>query len=149
MELRSIVELFEKVGARCRKLRRKPIYECWKNGVKATILPGNIVIRSEGEFRLEYSDFTPEGYWYEKDFFDDLKEAIGAKSAYLDFPSASSADIVLEFDPDKAEKAAMVFKKMAEHEMWAAVTNIRGELRLYKNGKPVSADEWLKVLKEQ
>ena len=148
MELRSIVKLFERVGAKCRKLRKRDVYECWRNDVKATISPDKIEIRTIGEFRLEYSDFSPEGYLYEKDFFEDLKEATGAKTAYLDFPECSQADIVLEYDPDKAEKAARVFKKMAEHEMWAAVTNIRGELRLYKDHNVAKPDDWLSVLEE-
>ena len=148
MELRSIVKLFERVGAKCRKLRGKPVYECWRNDIKATISPEKIEIRSIGEFRLEYSDFTPEGYLYEKDFFEDLKEATGAKTAYLDFPGDIRADIVLEYDPDKAERAAKIFKKMAEHEMWAAVTNIRGELRLYKDHDVAKPDDWFSVLEE-
>lgn len=116
MELRSIVKLFERVGAKCRKLRGKPVYECWRNDVKATISPKKIEIRSIGEFRLEYSDFSPEGYFEESDFFRDLKEVTGAKTAYLDFPGDIRADIVLEYDPDKAERVARVFKNFLRAE---------------------------------
>lgn len=54
LELRSIVKLFERVGAKCRKLRRRNVYECWKGDVRAVITEDRIKISSIGGFRTEY-----------------------------------------------------------------------------------------------
>jgi len=148
MSLRSIVRLFERVGASCRKLRGRNVYECWKGDVVARITPELITVRSIGELRLEYSDFAPRGYLIEESFFRDLREVTGARSAYLDFPGSYSADIVLEFGLDEAERAVEAFRKMAEHGMWGAATNIHGELMLYKDEEAVDAKEWLKTFEE-
>lgn len=143
VELRSIVRLFERVGAKCRKLRRRNVYECWKGDVTAKITEDGITIVSPGEFRIWYSEFrTSEGI-PDRDFLESLKSVTGARDVELDIPS--ELNLELKFDLDKADKAARVFNKMAEENLWVAVTNIEGELRLIRNGEQVSVDEWLKA----
>jgi len=146
-QLRSIVRLFEKVGAKCRKLRRKNIYECWKGDVTARISEEGITIVSPGEFRIWYSEFTTADGVSENDFLRDLKEVTGADSADIEIP-CGELSLKLGFSLDKAEKAVRVFKKISDNDMWVAVTNIRGELRLIKRGEPVSVDEWLKAFED-
>jgi len=46
---------------------------------------------------------------------------------------------------DRADDAVRVFDKIAEENLWVAVTNLEGELRLLKGEKPVSLDEWLEA----
>ena len=147
MELRSIVKLFERVGAKCRKLRRKNIYECWRGDVTARITEEGITIVSPGEFRIWYSEFATEEGVSERDFLRDLKEVTDADSTDIEIP-CGELSLKLGFSLDKAEKAALVFKKISDNDMWVAITNMRGELRLIKKGKSVSVDEWLRTFKE-
>ena len=146
VELRSVVRLFEKVGAKCRKLRRRNVYECWKDDITATISEEGITVVSPGEFRIWYSEFrTEEGYW-EKEVLDKLREITGARDAEIDIP-CGSFKLKLKFDLDKAVDAAHVFNRMAEEDLWAAITNIVGELRLIRRGEQVSTEEWLEGFK--
>ena len=142
VKLGSVVRLFEKVGAKCRKLRRRNVYECWKGDVTATISEDGITIVSPGEFRIWYSEFRTYDGYDEDEVLRRLKEITGAEDVDIDIP-CDSLTLKLKFDMDKAADAANVFNKMAEEDLWVAITNIEGELRLIRNGEQASVDEWL------
>ena len=146
VELRRIVRLFEKVGAKCRKLRRKNVYECWKGDVEATISEDGITIVSPGEFRIWYSEFRTYDGYDENEVLRRLKEITGAKDVDVEIP-CDTLQLKLKFDLDKAEDAARVFNKMAEEDLWVAITNIEGELRLIRRGNQASTEEWLEGFK--
>jgi len=146
VELRRIVRLFEKVGAKCRKLRRRNVYECWKEDVEATISEDGITIVSPGEFRIWYSEFRTYDGYDENEVLRRLKEITGAKDVDIEIP-CDTLQLKLKFDLDKAEDAARVFNKMAEEDLWVAITNIEGELRLIRRGNQASTEEWLEGFK--
>jgi len=146
VELRRIVRLFEKVGAKCRKLRRRNVYECWKENVEATISEDGITIVSPGEFRIWYSEFRTYDGYDENEVLKRLKEITGAKDVDIEIP-CDTLQLKLKFDLDKAEDAARVFNKMAEEDLWVAITNIEGELRLIRRGNQASTEEWLEGFK--
>ena len=145
-ELRDIVRLFERIGAKCRKIRRRDAYECWKEDITATITEEGITIISPGEFRIWYSEFRTDDGYRESEFLDKLKEITGARKVEIDIP-CGSIKLKLKFDLDKAVDAAHVFNRMAEEDLWAAITNIEGELRLIRRGEHVSTKEWLDAFK--
>jgi len=143
-ELRKVVDMFKKIGATCRKVRGKNIYECWKGYARATISEKGIVVGSSGEFRIEYSRFeTREEGISDDRFLSMLKEATGADSVELVIP-CDTAELRLEFSLDKARRAVEVFNTLAEKDMYVVLTNIEGELRLIKEGMATSVDEWLR-----
>jgi len=146
VELKRVVRLFEKIGAKCRKLRRRNVYECWKDDITATISEEGITIVSPGEFRIWYSEFRTEEGYGEKEVLDKLREITGARDAEIDIP-CGSIKLRLKFDLDRAADAVHVFDRMAEEELWAAITNIEGELRLIRRGEQVSTEEWLEGFK--
>ena len=146
VELKRVVRLFEKIGAKCRKLRRRNVYECWKDDITATISEEGITIVSPGEFRIWYSEFWTEDDYREKDVLEKLEEITGAKDAEIDIP-CGSIKLKLKFDLDRAADAAHAFNRMAEEDLWAAITNIEGELRLIRRGEQVSTEEWLEGFK--
>jgi len=143
---KHVVNLFKKVGARCRK--RRGVYECWKGYVKAKITASGIEIRVPGEFRLDYATFHAEDNpdYTDQDLIRDLEEITGA-SVELDIP-CSRTDLVFEFSLDDADRAVSVFNRMAERDMWCAITNITGELRLYKDKTLTTLKDWLRDLQE-
>jgi hypothetical protein len=138
--LRSIVKIFEKVGAKCRKLRGREVYVCWRGDVSATISRDGITVTSPGEFRIWYSEFVTSDGVSDDALVRMIKEATRADRVQLDVP-CNKLELTLHFSLDKAARAAEVLKELAD--MWIAATNIYGELRLIKNGEQVSTDEWL------
>ena len=146
MELRNIVRLFEKIGAKCRKFRGREVYECWKGNVVARIDGSGIIIESSGEFRLEYSDFrTYDGYGKE-DVLVKLRDVMGAESVDIDIPCGNLV-LKLRFGLGNVDKALHTFNRMAEEDLWVVITNIKGELRLMKREIMVGIKEWLEVFK--
>jgi len=143
-ELARVVNLFRRLGARCRKLRGRDVYVCFKEDVKAEITPRGIILRVLGDFRSEYLDLAPEGYSYEEYFLKSVESAAGAEHAYLDV--RGDLYLVLRYRLEDAARAAKIFKKLADHDMYVAATNMVGELRLYKDGERASPEEWLDFL---
>ena len=141
--LSSIVRMFRRAGARCRKSRGR--YVCSSGSVKAVIDNYRIKILVEGELRGEYGYYKPEDVYSEEAFMDSLKNASGADDVYLEFPS-QDIYLCLEYSIDNADKAVKAFEKMARHGFSIAITNLEGELRLYSDGKPASTGDWLSIL---
>ena len=148
MDLRKVVEMFRRVGASCRKVRGEDRYVCWKGDARAVIGRDGVVIKNIGDFRLEYSDFAPEGYRFEGDFLEDVREATGADDAWIEVEPSPTTWISLKFGMDKVGHAVEVFKKMADHDMHVSITHIRGEVRTYMDEEQVPPRKWLEAFGE-
>lgn len=137
--LQAVVSAFKRLGARCRKIRGRDVYVCVRNGVEAWIRPDKITVRIPGEVRLEYLSTYPDLDEVEKE----VARATNADSAYFDYPPDPPLSLNLEFKPEKLDDALRTFKRFSDHEAFVAVTNIRGELRLYEDDNVVNLEEWL------
>jgi len=148
VDLQSVVEMFKRVGARCRKVRGKNEYECWGwDLLKAVINEYGITIIVNGEFRPEYLRTTTYDGREETYVLEELKKITGADTVDYEVPCAD-VRLILGFSLDKARRAVEVFKKMTENELWIAITNMKGELRLYRGGEQVyDTEEWLELFK--
>ncbi len=144
--VRAAVEVFRRIGARCRKKPRMNEYVCWLGDARAEVSGRGIKVFSQpGEVRMEVLILSTSDGLDEDKFLRRLEEATGAESAWIMITKIPEAYVALEFRLEDAEKAAKALKALAEHDMWVAVTNMKGELRLYKDGEAVGTQEWLRA----
>lgn len=157
MELREVVNMFKSVGAVCRKVRGLHQYVCRKGHVTAKIdsVIDAIEIESPGELRTEYLRTELSSVYggiSEEELLEHVRELAKADRVYIEIPTYE-ANLRIEYrgwreNPEKARKAVEIFKNLADKELWLAITNMEGELRVYKGEKPVHYEEWLKELLE-
>jgi len=145
MDVEEVVKLFKSIGAKCKKLRRREIYSCWKDGVRAVIDPEDITITDVGEFREEYLHLETEDGWRDLEIEDTVSNLIGGK-----FRIEIRGDVNLKatFPIDRAEDAVKLFNYLAENEVWMAATNMDGELRIRKGKEAIGGDEFIEDIEK-
>jgi len=153
MDVERIVRALRRMGASCRKMRRRGAlnYVCRADNVTAIINEtwGKIEIIPYVDFRVEYFTFGEgkAGHYEmeDREFIQRLRENTGAH-VNLDFPNPE-AELVFRFKLDEADKALRLFKKLKDNDMWIALTNIEAELRCYKGDQKIECWDWVEMLK--
>jgi len=143
-DLKRVVREFKKVGAYCRKLRKKEAYICELENAEALIDKDKIVIRTLNEIDTDYlSGKTNDGV-EDEELFKMLEEELGCEISIF-----ASGDLRIEFifPTERYKEVAKIFKRIATKDLSIEYTNLYGTLYLWmtKNGKRevVSTDEFI------
>ena len=143
IDIERIVRAFRKAGFSCRKKRKAGYYTCSYGSVDVEISYGDIEVKNLGEFRSDYLRAYTSDKYSDEDVMEMLKRETGAKDAWIDV--GYDAYLILKFDPEKYERAIEVAKRIGEKDLWIAITNTEGELRLFRGKEVITrTEEWLK-----